>query len=397
MKVLVGTDAHIFKTPDGKHYCESIYGYSFWERYLEVFDEVRIVARTKEVERMEGRKLLVDGPHVEVFEIPFFQGPEGYAKNFFRIKKAYKGVAKGCDVAILRLPSQTAQLAVRHLPKDMPVGGEIVYDLTDGIRNAKKKNIYYYINKTRSDSMARFCAKANGVSYVTEETLQEHYPSYARLHGEDEAHFETYYSTITLKDEVYGEARDFTGRKNLTLALSSVKMNSTRKGERTLLKAIEIARDKGYDVSAVIIGDGEYRQSFEDYASELGIREHVEFTGLLPSSDEVMKTLKEKADVFVFPSAGEGLPRGILEAMAIGMPVLSTPVGGIPEVIDRKYLFGPKDFEAFAGAICRLLDDPDELTQMSQKNFAKALEFKNSILQARRNDFYGKLAALAKK
>ena len=57
----------------------------------------------------------------------------------------------------------------------------------------------------------------------------------------------------------------------------------------------------------------------------------------------------------MFPTQAEGLPRGILEAMAVGMPVLSTPVGGIPEIIEKDYLFSPFDAEAFANKICYLM------------------------------------------
>ena len=173
-------------------------------------------------------------------------------------------------------------------------------------------------------------------------------------------------------------------------------MNSERKGEKILIKTVKICRDKGYDVRAIIIGDGSLRSSFEQYAKDLEVSEYVEFTGLLPSSDEVRKVML-KADIFVFPTQGEGLPRGILEAMAIGMPVLSTPVGGIPEVIERKYLFNPMDADAYADSICRLIDKPAELTSMSRKNFKKSLEFRNELLQLKRDEFYIKLKALCQR
>ena len=102
------------------------------------------------------------------------------------------------------------------------------------------------------------------------------------------------------------------------------------------------------------------------------------------------------ADMFVFPTLGEGLPRGILEAMAIGMPVLSAPVGGIPEIIDVRYLFDPTDADAYANEICRLLDNPAELSEMSMKNFQKSCEFSNELLQKKRNQFYARLSALCR-
>lgn len=393
MKLLVATDAHIFRTPDDKHWCKSIYGYDFWKRYLNVFDEVRIVARMKDVPTMEGKKLLVDGDKVEVYGIPFYQGPKQLALKYLPIQKALANVDEGCDAALLRMPSQAATMVWKHLRKGIPLAGEIVYDLTDDVNQKGANPIVKILNRMQSNNLAKFCLTANGVSYVTEKSIQEHYPSYARLHGEDAVHFETYYSTITLADEAFTGTRDFSNHKKLTLVLSSVAMNSERKGEKILIKVVKTCRDKGYDVTAIIIGDGTLRPSFEEYAKELGVADFIEFTGLLPSSDEVRKVM-QRADMFVFPTQGEGLPRGILEAMAIGMPVLSTPVGGIPEVIDRKYLFDPMDSDAYANEVCRLLDHKEELTEMSRKNYRKSLEFRNELLQKKRNEFYLKLRSL---
>lgn len=396
MKLLVATDAHIFRTPDGKHWAKSIYGYNFWTRYLDVFDSVRIVARVKDVQEIDSKKLLVDGLGVEIVGIPFYQGPKELLRKYIAIQKALKKIDADCDAALLRMPSQTATMVWKHLRKGIPLAGEIVYDMMDDVNLPGQNPIIKTLHIITSNNVKKFCLTANGVSYVTEKSIQEHYPSYARLYGEDSEHFETFYSTITLSDDAFTGSRDFSNHNGLTLVLSSVAMNSERKGEKILIKAVKNCRDRGYDVKAIIIGDGTLRPSFEVYAKELGVADFIEFTGLLPSSDEVREVML-KADMFVFPTQGEGLPRGILEAMAIGMPVLSTPVGGIPEVIDLKYLFDPMDSDAYANEVCRLLDHKEELTEMSRKNYRKSLEFRNELLQKKRNEFYLKLNHLCKK
>lgn len=396
MKILVATDAHIYETPDGKHWTPAIYGYSFWTRYLNVFDTVRIAARTKKVDTLPDKVLSVDGSGVEVFPIPFYQGPKQLLTQYVKIQHKLKGIDTGCDAALLRMPSQTATMVWKHLRKDLPFAGEIVYDAMDDVNLPGQNPIIKLLHIITSNNVKRFCLKANGVSYVTENSIQKHYPSYAGIHGESKEHFDSFYSTITLSDNAFTGARNFDNCKKLTLVLSSVAMNSERKGEKILIKTVKICRDKGYDVQAIIIGDGTMRPAFEQYAKDLGVSEYVRFTGLLSSSDEVREVML-KADIFVFPTQGEGLPRGILEAMAIGMPVLSTPMGGIPEVIDCKYLFDPMDANAFADAICRLINKPDELTSMSQKNFKKSLEFRNELLQAKRDEFYWKLRFLSER
>lgn len=393
MKILVATDAHIFRTPDGKYWAKSIYGYDFWTRYLEVFDSVRIVARVKDIVSLKGEMIRTDGENVEVYGIPFYQGPVQLFLKYFAIQKTLNNVDLGCDVALLRMPSQTATMVWKKLRHTIPLGGEIVYDMTDDLKIPNQNIIIKLLRHITANNLKKFCLKANGVSYVTESSIQNHFPSYARLHGESNQHFESSYSTITLLEEAFTGPRKFDNCKDVTLALSSVAMNSERKGEKVLIKTVKLCRDKGYDVRGVIIGDGSLRVSFEQYALELGVSDYIRFTGLLPSSDDVRNVLLD-ADIFMFPTQGEGLPRGILEAMAIGMPVLSSPVGGIPEVIEMTYLFDPNDSSIYAETICKLMDNPNELNQMSYENFNKSKEFRNDILQTKRNEFYKKLKNL---
>lgn len=396
MKLLVATDAHIFRTPDGAYWCKSIYEYNFWKRYLNIFDDVKIVARMKDVSEIKGKKLRVDGEHVEVSGIPFYQGPKELLKVYTKIKRALKRIDFDCDAALMRMPSQTASMVYSHLRKEMPVAGEVVYDMMDDVNRPGQGPVLKLLNIITSNRLKKFCLKANGVSYVTEHSIQKHYPAYSMLHGETNEHFHTYYSTITLSDKAFAGPRDFTNNVSIKLVLSSVAMNSERKGEKVVIETVKKCRDLGYEVSAILIGDGTLKKSFEDYANRLGIDQYIEFTGLLPSSDHVREVM-QNADMFVFPTMGEGLPRGILEAMAIGLPVLSTPVGGIPEVIDRKYLFDPLDSAGFAKMICHLMDNKKELNEMSKTNFNKSKEFRNSILQKRRDEFYFKLKALSRK
>lgn len=395
MKLLVSGDAHIFRTPDGQYWCKSIYGYDFWKRYLDVFDTVRIAARVKDVPEMTGRKLLVSGEGIEVYPLPFYQGPVQLLKVYAKMQLALRHVADGCDAAILRLPGQTPYMVYSKLPKGMPFAGEIVYDMTDDLAHPDPNPILKWLDIITSNRLKQFCLDANGVSYVTEQSIQRNYPAYAKLHGEDSTHFETFYSSIALTEAAFLGPRDYTGTRQLRLALTSAAMNSERKGERIVIQIVQKARQRGYDVSAVIIGDGSLRPSFEEYAKELGIAEHITFTGMLATSDQVREAMKN-SDIFVYPTQGEGLPRGILEAMAAGMPVLSTPKGGIPEVLSGEYLFDPFDVDGFTNKICELLDHPEELTTMSRTNYKKSLEYANCILQQRRNEFYTKLKNLCK-
>lgn len=395
MKVLVAADAHIYKTRDGKCWTPKIYGYNFWTRYLEVFDEVRIVARIKNVDSVSEKWMRVDGPNVEIYGIPFYQGPKQLLKKYISIQKKLKNVSDGCQAAIIRMPSQTAYMTYKHVKNVIPIAGEIVYDPTDDIRERSSGLLIWILNLKISQQLRSFCRKVNGVSYVTEKTIQEHYPPRARIAGESKMYFETYYSTVTLYDNAFTGPRSYKKANSLIVALSDVAMNTDRKGEKTLIKALKIAKDKGYKIKAIIIGDGSKREEFENYAISLGVLEQITFTGLLPTPDSVREVLLS-ADVFVFPTRAEGLPRGILEAMAIGMPVLSTPVGGIPEILDAECLYAPNDAQGYAKKLIYFMENPEYMEKLSNINFMRAQSFRNEILQNRRNLFYEKLKNIAK-
>ena len=394
MKLLVAADAHFYVLPDKTYWCDSVENYDFWKRYLYVFDTIRVAVRVKHVESVDKRFTRADGPNMEIWEIPFFQGPKQLAKKYFLISSSFKGCYKDCDCALFRVPSQTAFMAYQKMPKSMPCAGEVVYCQRDSVVGMRF-GIIKILHSILSHKLKKFCIKANGVSYVTKNAIQKYYPSHAHKYGETDRYFTTYYSSISLDESYFLSPRSFRKKTSLSLCISDAAMNGERKGERVVIKVVHELRKSGFDVSAIIIGDGSKRKEFEDLAKELDVCEYISFVGQQSTAKEVRNYLIQ-SDVYILPTQGEGLPRGILEAMALGMPVLSTSVGGIPEVIDNKYLFDPTDVQGFSSMIKHLMNYREELDEMSANNFAKSLEFKNSILQQKRNVFYSKLATISK-
>ena len=107
----------------------------------------------------------------------------------------------------------------------------------------------------------------------------------------------------------------------------------------------------------MLVGDGPERGRVEALAREAGIAEHVEILGEL---DDV-RGLLSVADAFLLPSAQESFGLAALEAMACGVPVVASRVGGLPEVITdglTGYLRDPDDHDGMAAAVLDLLDDP---------------------------------------
>lgn len=130
------------------------------------------------------------------------------------------------------------------------------------------------------------------------------------------------------------------------------------KGHRFAFEAIRRLRDAGHAVRYELIGDGEIRADLGRLADRVGIGESVAFLGFVPDPFPVMNSW----DVYLQPSLEEGLSIAVLEAMALGKPVICTTAGEMAQVVEDGYeglLVEPGDPEAIARAIRQLRSDPE--------------------------------------
>lgn len=390
MKALIVADAHLYRTPDGKVWTKTIYGNAFWQRYLEVFDEIDIAARMCRVSYDMVRDYLrVDGAHIHFRPMPMARGGKEYIRHLPQILKRAREVVQGEACAVVRLPSIIATFIYPHIRKQkIPHGIEVVADPNEAFSNPLVRTVL-------TNQLKKAAQSANGAAYVTQFALQKSYPSYARIHGEDARHFEEYYSSITLAPETLGEPRSFGGKRQFKLVHTSNNISHDEKGHSIVIKAVKELRKRGHRVEVNFIGDGSMRQDFEKLAAELGIKKYVHFLGWFSSSEEIRRVLQEN-DIFIFPSVSEGLPRAVIEAMAVGLPCVASPVGGIPELLPKELLVGPKDVMGFSDAVEGLITNTARMEAESLRNIGKAKEYIIPVLQNRRNHFYKKIKDLVK-
>jgi glycosyltransferase involved in cell wall biosynthesis len=120
-------------------------------------------------------------------------------------------------------------------------------------------------------------------------------------------------------------------------------------------------------VSLVVAGDGPEREALERRTAELGLAARVRFLGSVPR--ERVLRLFRAADASVLPSAWENFPHTVVEALAVGCPVIATAVGGVPEVVrdgENGLLVPPHDSAALAAAIARFFGDPELRARLSE-------------------------------
>lgn len=162
------------------------------------------------------------------------------------------------------------------------------------------------------------------------------------------------------------------------------------KGLSYLIRAMQHVKEG----SLVIIGDGPERGELELLSRQLGLSDHVSFTGWVGDRSRISDYLR-RATVFVLPSLSEGLPRVLIEAMACGLPVVATDVGGVPDaVVDgvNGLLVPPRDEKALAKAIAYVFDDVDFRRRASVENVKVATEYFPSAIGQRIYQYLEKIA-----
>ena len=137
----------------------------------------------------------------------------------------------------------------------------------------------------------------------------------------------------------------------------------------SLLKAFSLVSQRFTNVKLMLAGDGPLRDLLEEMADTLGIKENVLFLGRREDVAAVMNAM----DIFVLPSFREGLSNTVLEAMASGLPVVVTNVGGNPEIVVENqsgFLFTVSDCEQLASMLSDLIANEEQRKSMS--DFARS-------------------------
>jgi colanic acid/amylovoran biosynthesis glycosyltransferase len=133
---------------------------------------------------------------------------------------------------------------------------------------------------------------------------------------------------------------------------------SPEKGQLMLLQACRLLTDRGIEFELAFVGAGPSEAAIRSEIDRLGLTENVRLLGERPA-DEVRQLL-EQSDLFCLSSFSEGLPISIMEAMAVGVPVVTTSIAGIPELAindETALTVPPANVEALANALARLLQD----------------------------------------
>lgn len=177
---------------------------------------------------------------------------------------------------------------------------------------------------------------------------------------------------LTDSDIVCISAGDIVARKNYGIAVEA------------------IAKVGNPDLHYLICGVGPQKEQLEARAKELGIEKQIHFLGFRKDVKELLKI----SDIFLFTSLQEGLPRSLMEAMAIGLPcVVSRIRGNVDLIEDGKggFLCDSHDADTFAEALAKLHNDKELMEKMSKYNLLEIKGYGISVVQKEIRDIYNEV------
>lgn len=386
MRLVFSNEMRLERGPDGVVHCPTgqlAYEAKTLSALREGFEEVQVFARVFDGRRGTGGP--VAGPGVTVFEVPPMSGVAGAVRHAPGLLRAALAAAGGADVAFCRVPGALGSVLARAAwLRGVPTALQVVGD--PALVNGGQEGANPWIPRAMAADLRWLCQHTAAANYVTEAYLQRHYPPGPQTR-------ELGLSDVDLGPEDYADApRRWSGRGPLNL-VSVAHLSHPYKGIEVLVRAVA-ALEGRLDVRLRVVGGGRLQGQYAQLAEELGVGARITWVGTVAAGAGVRAEL-DRADLLVMPSYTEGLPRGLVEGMARGLPAVGTRVGGIPELIDAAVLVEPGDARGLADRIAAVAD-PERMAVLAADNLTRARDFAREVLVPRRRAFTRMLRELGR-
>lgn len=383
MELVFVTEARFIKNKLGDYYGDSSFNYELWNRYLESFSKITVMARVKiDDDFGTDSSKLSSGKNVSFIDLPYYIGPLSYLLNLRKLKKLIKqNICKYNAAFICRVPGNIGDLAIRYLIKEnKKFGLEVVGDPWDVFASGSVQHpLRTYFRRKSYNSLKYNVRNAAAVLYVTNKNLQERYPTSSNT-------FQISASNVKITDDLIADHPKIHSFKKEYQLISIGSLDQMYKAPDILVKAIKKLRDEDLICNLLWLGNGRFKNDMELLAKELNIESQITFPGNV-SKEQVQRYLEE-SDLFVLASRTEGLPRAVIEAMAIGLPCIGTDVGGIPELLSKEVLVQKNDVFALGTKIASLIRNPEFYNTQAKLNLNEACNYKEDVLRHRRKQFY---------
>lgn len=368
----------VVEDPRNRHFSRS-YTEEYCNRFFSVADRAFFFTRIERSAHTEGLTNMDEMP-VEFFECINPMSVYGFFKRKVNYERLENVISKS-DAVVINLPSlfigKRAEMICRKrgVPYLVQLGG-CPWDVLKNRGIIGKLVALPALIANKMD-----IKRAPAVIYVTENFLQKRYPTNGKSIG---------CSNVTLQevsDQVLAQRIKKIEKHNGKLIIGTAAAIDVKyKGQQYVMKALERLKKSGddrYEYQIVGGGDPSYLNGI---ISNLNLAANVKILGSLKHED-VFKWL-DQIDIYIQPSRTEGLPRAMIEAMSRGLPCLGANSGGIPELIENKFIFsnGINEIKEIAGLLHQI--DKDLMRKMAKRNFKVAKQYDAKALRMRRNSFY---------
>ncbi len=367
-----GSDGQVY----GTHFTEAVK-----ERYLLLGDHVTFLMREARIQGSTEGFSPISPRNFDFVAVPDLMSPGKRILNHAGAMRTIEAAVRRADVVVARIPSLISRLAVRWARKlGKPYMIECVACNWDALWNhhwaAKLSAPWYFL-------MQRAVVRESPyVVYVTEEFLQRRYPTQGQQVAISNVQLQSTPDTVLAQrlQRIRSRASGSQALRLVTVADVAVPY----KGQGDVIAVLPGLADAGVRVEYHLIGGGDPSR-LKTLVRRHCVEGRVIFHGA-KRHEEVFQLLDDM-DIYVQPSRQEGLPRAVIEAMSRALPVIGARTGGIPELLDPCRVFAAGDGQSCIEALLALAP-PVAREADARGNFARAMDFREEVLAARRRAFY---------
>ena len=388
MELLFAYDERVAQDADGNYYAGSTFSQKVFDRYLQFFSHVTLIARLAKGEADLARMNRLDSSKVTVVTVPDLRENVRDLINPIKRRQVIETVKREIlqdRAVIVRVPSTCGAIAAdycREIRKPYLV--EVVGCPWDSYRNhsaaGKILAPYEYLQQRR------VVRNADYALYVTEHFLQERYPCSGKTAAVSDVE-------LPELDQTVLEARlrkisSHTGRMKIGTAGALIPY----KGQQFVIEALEELKKEGrtdFEYHMAGVGD---EGALKELAQKLGVGDQIVFEGQM--SHDRMFAWFDSLDLYIQPSKAEGMPRALIEAMSRALPCFGSCVGGIPELLEEDCAFHAGSSKAITELL--RVADAAELSEHASRNYQTAMRFQKKELEQRRCAFYAEFSDLSK-
>lgn len=378
MNVLFCYDGPITEGPLGEYYTISLTD-EVLSRYYSFGDSLSLLIRVNENNDVSKLSKITVSP-LSVIKVPEIKTLSGAITNTRKAKKIIKDAVKEADFIVVRTPSKIGQLAAIEANRiGKPYLVEVVAHPFNVLwhHSLRGKLIAFY----ESFQERKIIKQAPYAIYVTEEYLQRSYPCSGKSIGCADPII-----LLASRNVLVERLQKINGGGKKTIIGTIGGVGIKYKGQEYVIKALARLKQKGYDnYEYHLVGGGDFQQ-LQKVAERFDVASQCIYLGPLPHN-QILKFL-QKIDIYVQPSLTEGLPRSIVEAMSMATPCIASDCGGIPELIEKDFLYSNNHNRETQIEKLLIGFTPEKQAKQAIRNYEWSKKYSSIELDKRRSDFY---------